>query len=498
MQDAFSADRPAGQPAHPDLASANMAVQQKETLDRLVQATEWSFQEKAAASARRDWCKPVPAERKINTVQAFLEDFHNDNTMEIATCSVCYMKNKPRDLHHEDWKKAIPAEIQSAMMGLLACRRCFPERDGEAVVPICVSCRAAFDRHRVPDACMGSTMHIGCEHRYPNELRDLTPLEEKLISLNAAYGFITKFNVQRGQQTGPTYRKHVVGHISVFPNDVESLTATILPHSLVSILDQVHVIWAGLEQPRPLDVSKLLTVRPGALRTALRWLKLNNPLYADILVNEEEMRSWAFEAGSQVPSLAYQQMVREQETAEEAIRTAQIVPPVDRGRDLPAQPVSVEDIATELAERSRRGPVSPGPASSGDSLGVDEAVAEETAERVFELRTSAMFPIDDQAGFAEQDKLDFIGLALQAERQADDLYESGAGETPSMEVHGSSERPFIWVSRGSEFADGFSPDYFPKTFPTCFPYGRGGPRVADRNEEGNPENPLLRDMSLES
>lgn len=217
-------------------------------------------------------------------------------------------------------------------------------------MPICVTCRAAFGRHRVPDACMGSTMHIGCEHRYPNELRDLTPLEEKLISLNAAYGFITKFNVQRGQQTGPTYRKQVVGHISVFPNDVESLTATILPHPLVSILDQVHVIRAGLEQPRPLDVSKLLTVRHSALRTALRWLKVNNPLYANILINEEEMRSWAFEEGSYVPSLAYQQMVREQESAEETIRTAQIVPPVDRGQNLPAQPVSVEDIATKLAE----------------------------------------------------------------------------------------------------------------------------------------------------
>jgi hypothetical protein len=178
---------------------------------------------------------------------------------------------------------------------------------------------------------MGSTMHIGCEHRYPKELRELTPLEEKLISLNAAYGFITKFNVQRGQQTGPTYRKHVVGHISVFPNDVESLAVTILPHRLVSALDQVYVIWTGPEQPRPLDVTKLLTVRPGALRTALQWLRVNNPLYANIEIDEEEMHSWLFEDGCQVPSLAYQRMVREQETTEEAIRTAQIVPPTDRG-----------------------------------------------------------------------------------------------------------------------------------------------------------------------
>lgn len=242
---------------------------------------------------------------------------------------------------------------------------------------------------------MGSTMHIGCEHRYPGELRELTPLEEKLISLNAAYGFITKFNVQRGQQTGPTYRKHVVGHISVFPNDVESLAATILPHPLVSTLDQVHVLWSGLERPRPLDVSKLLSVRPAVLRAALQWLRVKNPLYADIVVNEEEMNSWTFEDDSQVPALAYQRMVREQETAEEAIRTAQIVPPADRGQDLPAQPATVEDIATELAGRSAHS------VPDVRSSSLEEATAEETEERVFELRSAAMFPIDDQAAFAE-------------------------------------------------------------------------------------------------
>ena len=178
---------------------------------------------------------------------------------------------------------------------------------------------------------MGSTLHIGCEHRYPKELHELTPLKEKLISLNVAYGFITKFNIQRGQQTGPTYRKHIVGHVTVFPNDVDSLAATILPHPLVSALDQVHVIWTGREQPTPQDVGKLLRVRPCALRAALQWLQTNNHLYADIAINEHEMETWAFKSGSDVPTLAYQGMVREQETAEDLIRTAYIVPPTDRG-----------------------------------------------------------------------------------------------------------------------------------------------------------------------
>ncbi len=163
----------------------------------------------------------------------------------------------------------------------------------------------------------------------------MTPLEEKLISLNAAYGFITKFNVQQGQSTGSTYRKHVAGHITVFPNDVESLATRILPHPLVSTLERVHVIWTGAAQPTPRDVSKLLSVRPSVLRAALKWLRVNNPLYRDIDINEAEMGSWTFQGGSTVPVLTYEHMTREEETAEEQIRTAQIVPPADRGQEPP-------------------------------------------------------------------------------------------------------------------------------------------------------------------
>lgn len=345
---------------------------------------------------------------------------------------------------------------------------------------------------------MGSAMLIGCEHSYPKELRDLTPLEEKLISLNTAYGFITKFNIQRGQQTGPTYRKHIAGHITVFPNDVESLATTILPHPLISTLDQVHVIWSGLERPTPRDVSKLLSVRPRALRAALRWLCLNNHHYAGIIINEEEMGGWSFEDGSNVPALAYQRMVREEETAEELIRTAQIVPPTDRGQDLPRQVSTVEDIVTQLAEMSKRNPGQSKPEDGVRSSSLEETADEETSELVFKLRSSAMFPIDDQAVFAEQDKLEFISMALRTERQFDNSYETAVGEDPSMQIRGSSERPFIRVSRGREFADAFSPDYFPKTFPTCFPYSHGSPQAVDRTDGGEPASPLLRDMTLES
>jgi len=484
------------QSGHRNLTSAEMVARQKEALERLVLAAEEGFREKQDASSTRSWCNPVPLQRKVDTVQSFLRAFYDESSMEIATCSFCYLKTKPCDLEHFNWKE-IPVEIQPTMISLLECKRCFPEEVGEAMVTICSTCRVAFDRRRVPEGCMSSIMQMGCEHRYPTELRDLTPLEEKLIAISTAYGFITKFNIQRGQVTGPTYRKHIAGHITVFPNDVETLAATILPHPLVLALDQVHVIWTGPQRPTPLDVSKLLSVRPGALRAALRWLRSNNPLYAHLVVNEEEMGSWSFEHGSEVPSLAYERLVREQETAEEVIRTAQIVPPLDRGQDGSCQPSTIEEVVGQLVGRRDCGSAEDEPADGVGPLSLEEATAAETAERVFELRSSAMFPIDDDAAFAEQDKLEFINRALQAERCFEDRHE-GAGTSSSMGVYGTSERPFLCVSRGSEFADAFSPDFFPKTFPCCFPYGRGGPRVVDRNEAGEPANPGLRDMSLES
>ena len=200
----------------------------------------------------------------------------------------------------------------------------------------------------------------------------------------------------------------------------------------MSVLDQVHVIWTGIERLTPRDVSKLLSVRPGALQAALQWLRFNNPLYADIVVNEQEMETWTFEDDSDMPTLAYQGMVREQETAEEVIRTAYIVPPTDRGRDSSNQQSTAKDIVTQLAELSNR---SSGQTENLDSVQASSglgATAMEIEVRVFKLRSSAMFPIGDLAVFAEQDKLDFISHALQAERQFDDHYERGVDEPPSM------------------------------------------------------------------
>jgi hypothetical protein len=91
-------DLTAGQAAHTDLESVDITAQQREAVDQLFEATERSFREKQAASVRRDWCNPIPGERQVETVQSFLKAFHDESTMEITTCSVCYIKKAKRSL----------------------------------------------------------------------------------------------------------------------------------------------------------------------------------------------------------------------------------------------------------------------------------------------------------------------------------------------------------------------------------------------------------------
>ena len=142
---------------------------------------------------------------------------------------------------------------------------------------------------------------LRCEHAYPEELKDLSPVEEKLIALNSCYGFITKYNVSEGYRQSATYPKYVKGHITVFPNNVQELVTRVLPYPLLKVIDEIHVSWQGAEKPAPKDLLILLSVRRRVVERALVWLKRNNPHYANVEIDIVEIESWG-EASYGVPS----------------------------------------------------------------------------------------------------------------------------------------------------------------------------------------------------
>ena len=54
------------------------------------------------APGRRDWCNPIPVQPRVGAVHAFLKAFHDESTVEKATCAVFYLKQKPRGIEYID------------------------------------------------------------------------------------------------------------------------------------------------------------------------------------------------------------------------------------------------------------------------------------------------------------------------------------------------------------------------------------------------------------
>ena len=159
---------------------------------------------------------------------------------------------------------------------------------------------------------------------FPDELKGLTPVEEKLIALNSCYGFITKCSVSDGHRQGVTYPRHIKGHITVFPNNVQDITTKVLPHPLLKVMDDIHVSWQGPEKPAPSDLTALLSVRRRVVERALVWLKTHNPLYSDIDIDMAEMDSWHAPPHG-VPSQIYDRLERNEPSAREKVQMAHIV-----------------------------------------------------------------------------------------------------------------------------------------------------------------------------
>jgi len=237
---------------------------------------------------------------------------------------------------------------------------------------------------------------------FPDALKGLTPVEEKLIALNSCYGFITKYSVPKGQRQNVTYPKHVKGHITVFPNNVQELVTNVLPHPFLKVMEEIHVSWQGREKPAPSDLSVLLSVRRRVVERALVWLKRHNPLYANITIDTVEMDSWeAPEHG--VPSQVYGRLERNEPSAWEKARTGQVVPPTERGLEEDG-PTDIREIMAMLGRESEAD-------EEGDEDGeVNDDVMDfdSAAEAIHEISSSGMFALDARPDIPDMEKLQYV------------------------------------------------------------------------------------------
>ena len=446
--------------------------EQMEDLGSVLSYLEEEFAEKERLSHGQAWCAPIPLARKVSTVEKFYKAFHDKNTLPIYTCKICYLKFSQTELQEIGWDVWTTSRIEKKVNSPFKCSSCFPVRQR---ILACVDCVKHLRKGVLSHAAQ---LHnkLGCEHMFPDELKGLTSVEEKLIALNSCYGFITTYSVLKGQRQNVTYPKHIKGHIKVFPNNVQELVTNVLPHPLLSVMDDIHVSWQGKEKPAPSDLSALLSVRRRVVERALVWLKRHNPLYANIEIDTVEMDSWEAPAHG-VPSQVYGRLERNEPSAWEKTRTGQVVPPTERGLEEDG-PTDIQEIMATLGQEGDV--VSNG--HEAEEEGYEGGEESDTAAKVIhEISSSGIFTLNARPDIPDTEKLQYACDALKQDSSGDQIRGSSwAGSAEVRREHTASE-PYIVVSRGAEFADTFDARFFAKTFPTLFPVGNGGPRQAEES-----------------
>lgn len=290
---------------------------------------------------------------------------------------------------------------------------------------------------------------------FPDELNGFTLVEEKLIALNSCYGFITKYSISKGQRQSVTYLKHVKGHITVFFNNVQELVTNVLPHPLLSVMDEIHVLWQGKEKPAPSDLSALLSVRRRVVERALVWLKRHNPLYANIEIDTAEMDSWEAPAHG-VPSQVYARLERNEPLAWEKVRTGQVVPPTERGLEEDG-PADIWEIIAMLGQGREAEEGDKDGKGGEDSEDGEDGEDGEAAETIHEISSAGMFALDARPDVADMEKLRYVYDALGQDASYNETGGSvwagsvsmplslifkcvGVRSLPIPSIHGSSRR----------------------------------------------------------
>ena len=137
----------------------------------------------------------------------------------------------------------------------------------------------------------GSANYINvlpCQN-YPDVLSDLTLVEKAFIARAHSVMSVIKL---RCSGTGSTASYHQIrGHMVMLSQNPGPLL-TILPSSNLAPHDVICIAQASKRYHTTSDIRLFGSVQRTRVLEALRWLKANNPLYKDIVINLDLLYTW--------------------------------------------------------------------------------------------------------------------------------------------------------------------------------------------------------------
>ena len=184
----------------------------------------------------------------------------------------------PADLHNMSNVHLEPTHLSDGI--LLDCRGI---SDNDSLL-FCKDCYSHIKRSKTPPHSLANHLLLG---DVPPELQSLSPVEETLIARCRAKAFIVQLKAE-DHIALPNTQRGMHGHIIIYPQKPDNLL-NVLPSSATDVSTPICVVFIGSQWPTRewlRNKAKPLIVRRERIQAALLWLKNNNELYRDILIDE--------------------------------------------------------------------------------------------------------------------------------------------------------------------------------------------------------------------
>src|SRR5271154_1187141 len=226
----------------------------------------------------------------------FYEDIHKLATNIVCGSCGC-IGHDEKQYHHEPIASNIldPLKVDPALVPFDFGSQCDVLKERQIMVDhmaisddlqisLCLSCHRSLAHDRkTPRDSMTNYRWIG---DIPEELQDLTWIEESLISRAHLIGKIVRL---QNWNVGSYFS--IKGHTVLVPQDTRKLV-DLLPPSPDPLLDSIRVVWVGKAEPNKLHLRKHFTVRTEKVWKALHWLCRHNEDYRSVDINEAEIQQW--------------------------------------------------------------------------------------------------------------------------------------------------------------------------------------------------------------
>jgi hypothetical protein len=265
---------------------------------------------------QRNWPQLVPHALKDRLIASFREATSSDALRE-HVCAVCaesknhhefsYPPVHAHDLPLHLLRRDCPDSVQDPFSDDPTLSGAILEPagvvhshvDNSPFLCFCNLCYTAFvSQSTLPCHALANDLYLG---PVPDELKDLTVVEEAMIAQRWAKCWVIHLCEDGdGSNTAPGHGPHLPttqqgmkGHIIVYPSKLEKI-GHILPPSISDVITPICVVFVGSQPPSAewlWTKAKPLIVWKEKVWAALVWLKANNPLYSDVIIDHDTLNN---------------------------------------------------------------------------------------------------------------------------------------------------------------------------------------------------------------